>query len=75
MEIAASVTAENPGKTMVVEPNIKILPTQLDRAELVSMEGAAQAADVHVILVDHKEIKKHKFPELSSVLDFKGIFL
>jgi len=75
LEIAASVTAENPGKTMVVEPNIKILPTQLDRAELVSMEGAAQAADVHVILVDHKEIKKHKFPELSSVLDFKGIFL
>lgn len=73
LEIAASVMSDHAGKTMIIEPNVKRLPAKLDGAELVTIDEAISAATVHVILVDHKEIKATKFPAEANVLDFKGV--
>lgn len=73
LDIAVSVTKSHPGSVVVVEPNIQSLPESLERADLVSIEAAEAIADVHVVLVDHKQIKNHRFPESASVLDFKGV--
>lgn len=41
----------------MVEPNVKVLPPSLEKAELVSLDGALGQADIHVLLVDHKDFK------------------
>lgn len=59
---------------IAVEPNINELPISLTRIELVSLEEAIAKADVHVILVDHKEFKiESKFLNLPHCIDTKGI--
>ncbi|EIH0733301.1 UDP-N-acetyl-D-mannosamine dehydrogenase [Vibrio vulnificus] len=62
------------GKTFAVEPNIEKLPSSFAGcnvvlAELVEM---VNTADIHVILVDHKEFKNIVI-ESGKVIDTKGI--
>jgi UDP-N-acetyl-D-mannosaminuronic acid dehydrogenase len=60
------------GHTIIVEPNIEKLPVSLSISTLVSVEEAKREADIHVILVDHKEYKKGLSLE-GYMVDTKGI--
>lgn len=57
---------------LVVEPNINTLPAQLD-ARLVSLDEAREAADVTVVLVDHKEFKEALKYESLYKVDTRGL--
>jgi UDP-N-acetyl-D-mannosaminuronic acid dehydrogenase len=59
------------GKVLAVEPNITLVPESLD-IELVSFREAQQNADIHVLLVDHKEFIKENF-KCEFLIDTKGI--
>ncbi|MCE7523497.1 UDP-N-acetyl-D-mannosamine dehydrogenase [Alloalcanivorax xenomutans] len=73
LEIASVVLDDNPGKTLVVEPNINELPKKLELAELVSIDEAEKEADIHVMLVDHKSFKGNKAPG-GIIVDTKGVW-
>ncbi|WP_374072777.1 UDP-N-acetyl-D-mannosamine dehydrogenase [Alloalcanivorax xenomutans] len=73
LEIASVVLDDNPGKTLVVEPNINELPKKLELAELVSINEAEKEADIHVMLVDHKSFKGNKAPG-GIIVDTKGVW-
>lgn len=73
LSIAENIAATHLGKVLLVEPNIDILPMALPRAELVSTEAAFAKADIHVLLVDHKEFKSNK-PHTGIIVDSKGIW-
>lgn len=64
---ADSLSAE----LLVVEPNIKKLPPELDGIQLVGYDQAAKDADVHVLLVDHVEFKNTQ-PPAGIIVDTKG---
>jgi len=69
MEICRQMVARHPGPLMVVEPNIEELPASLAPAQLVSYERALIGADIHVLLVGHREFRG--FPiEASGTLNF-----
>lgn len=74
LQIAKGLCAGHPGLVLMVEPNVKALPKSLANAELVSLEKALESADIHVLLVDHKQFKAVK-PELLGgkvVIDSRG---
>ena len=78
LEIVTNLAEKYPHKVLVVEPNLKLLPTTLQnkRVNHISLDQAAEQADLLVLLVDHKEFKK---PPVNSykkqtVLDFKGLW-
>ena len=59
---------------LVVEPNIKNLPASLDGAELVTIDEAFTQADIHVLLVGHKEFHEAGQPVKGRLLDVTGIW-
>ena len=61
------------GNVIAVEPNIDSFPKMSQGQELVKIDVAYQKADIHVMLVDHKEFKKHK-PDKGLIIDTKGIW-
>ncbi len=67
--IVRTLTARHPGKVLVVEPNIENLPDGLN-AELVPH---GTEADIHVLLVDHREFKASA-PKAGLLIDTKGIW-
>ncbi|MCD1648037.1 UDP-N-acetyl-D-mannosamine dehydrogenase [Marinobacter adhaerens] len=74
MQIAKGLFEVHPGSVLMVEPNIKVLPRSLANAELVSLEMAWESADIHVLLVDHKQFKAVS-PELLEgklIIDSRG---
>jgi UDP-N-acetyl-D-mannosaminuronic acid dehydrogenase len=73
LEITQSLAASHPGKVLVVEPNIELLPASLNKAELVSMLDAADA-DLHVLLVDHKYFRALKPNTEATIIDTRGIW-
>jgi UDP-N-acetyl-D-mannosaminuronic acid dehydrogenase len=73
LEIAQSLAASHPGKVLVVEPNIEMLPASLAKTELVSMLDAADA-DLHVLLVDHKYFRALKPNTKATIIDTRGIW-
>lgn len=73
MNIASAIASLHSGKVLVVEPNITELPLALN-LELVSCEVALSAADIIVLLVEHKEFKDLVSNESSIVIDTKGIW-
>ncbi|SHK31926.1 UDP-N-acetyl-D-mannosamine dehydrogenase [Halomonas caseinilytica] len=59
LKIAETIVATHPGQSLIVEPNIKCLPSgTLDSGSLVDEKVALDTADVVVLLVDHKEFKQ-----------------
>lgn len=75
LEITAAVLADNPGRTFIVEPNVETLPVRLERGELVSIKDAALYADIHVMLVDHKEFKMARGLAEGIVIDTRGCWI
>ena len=73
MQITKLIGAFHSGRVVVVEPNITSLPAQLNEMELLSLPFAQEQADIHVLLVDHKEFKSVKAP-IGSLIDTKGIW-
>ena len=60
VDIAQKVLDANLGEVMAVEPNIEQLPKRFDETalQLVQLQDAAEAADIIVLLVDHKEFAR-----------------
>lgn len=73
LEIAQSLAASHSGRLLIVETNIEALPASLGKAELVSMLDAA-AADLHILLVDHREFKALKPNTSATIIDTRGIW-
>ena len=79
LEIAKHLAEKYAGQVDAVEPNIEELPSSLGKlgVNLLSVEQGVAAADVLVLLVDHRQFKAH-VPALDSskvVIDTKGIWL
>lgn len=76
LSIARRVAQLNLGTVLLVEPNIETLPSGFTaNSELVSTEIALQHADIHVLLVPHKEFVEVsvKFNEQANVVDTVGL--
>lgn len=61
-------------RVFVVEPNINELPTSIQgKVELLRYEEALEVADIHLLLVDHREFLTVK-PTRGMVVDTRGIW-
>lgn len=60
----------------VFEPNINELPTNLKYCDLVNLERALGSTGIHLVLVDHSELKNVSVSDFSgdALIDTKGIF-
>jgi len=78
LEIAQQVGLMGVAKLILVEPNINKIPQGFDpqTTELIGLESALTAADVVVLLVDHKPFKEMNLGILSAkqVVDTRGIW-
>lgn len=73
LNIAEAIRNFHPGPVLMIEPNIRELPSKLASSTLVSLEAAQKEAEVHVLLVDHKQFKSNP-PSKGVVVDTKGIW-
>ena len=73
LTIAKQISDLNQGKTLIVEPNVTELPEELLKAKLVNFTDSILIADIHLILVDHKEFKGDFIVGASRVIDTKGL--
>ncbi|MEZ8879535.1 UDP-N-acetyl-D-mannosamine dehydrogenase [Vibrio lentus] len=71
MMISKQVYDMHRGVVLAVEPNITTLESSID---LVSFEHAKINADIHILLVDHKEFKDVVYPSNGVIIDTKGIW-
>jgi len=74
LDIAKDIISKHAGRVMVVEPNIETCPADLKGSELIRMEAAQTQADIHVLLVAHKEFKTLQSPK-SGVVDVTGAWV
>lgn len=78
MDIVAHLAAEKTGRLLVVEPHIRALPASLpaDNVELVALDAAVAAADVVVLLVNHREFLDFDRRKLEgkAVIDTRGVW-
>jgi UDP-N-acetyl-D-mannosaminuronic acid dehydrogenase len=63
LDIARHVVKEHSGPVLVVEPNVSALPAELSGAEFVNADAAAARANIHVLLVDHREFRGMDQPD------------
>jgi len=73
LQIAQNIAKMHSGITVGVEPNVQVLPSKIEKIELESFEKAIGEADVHLMLVDHKEFKAIKLND-KNIVDTKGIW-
>jgi UDP-N-acetyl-D-mannosaminuronic acid dehydrogenase len=73
LEIATTLAARSELRLKVVEPNIKILPAQLNNAELVEIGSLDGSEQIHVLLVDHRQFKTLTRPA-GIVIDTRGVW-
>lgn len=73
LNIARDWTNRHVGRVLVIEPNINLLPPELERAELVTTQVAVAQADIHVFLVAHTEFYSIEHRPSCSV-DPVGLF-
>jgi len=71
--IAQQLAIIHSGRTLGVEPNIQELPKHITNIELTSFELATVEADIHLMLVDHKEFKDQKL-NIQYLIDTKGLW-
>ena len=78
MDIVAHLAEAGAGRLLVVEPHIRALPRGLpaDKVELASLDAAVKAADVVVLLVNHREFVGFDRRKLEgkAVIDTRGIW-
>ena len=73
LNIAKQITELHSGNVIAVEPNISELPSNIGALKLSEFELAKNTADIHLLLVDHKEFKLNKISS-AYVIDTKGIW-
>lgn len=73
MTIAENIVRMHSGEILLVEPNIRELPQKLNEHRLVEASVAYETANIHVLLVDHKQFKNSR-PSTGVVIDLKGIW-
>ena len=73
LNIATQITELHPGAVIAVEPNINKLPSNINTLRLTTFENAISQADIHLLLVDHREFKVTKFIS-EFLIDTKGIW-
>ncbi|WP_342655931.1 UDP-N-acetyl-D-mannosamine dehydrogenase [Shewanella algae] len=72
MAITRKIAQMHKGKVIAVEPNINALDSET--FELVNLEDAQRKTDIAVLLVDHKEFKLIEKPQVSFIVDTKGVW-
>jgi len=72
VEIVKALAEMHPGRVLAVEPNIDELPAKLGGVHLVEADDAA-AAQVQVMLVDHREFKNIPTPP-GHIVDVRGLW-
>tara|TARA_R110001583_G_scaffold36424_2_gene119953 strand:- start:18283 stop:19557 length:1275 start_codon:yes stop_codon:yes gene_type:complete len=72
-DITQKIANMHTGSVFAVEPNIESRPVKLVNVELTLFEKAIVDADIHVLLVDHKQFKASK-PTQGMIIDTKGIW-
>lgn len=72
IEIVRRLCAENIGTVLVVEPNIRELPSGLSGVEFLPLETAIEKADIIAVLVKHKPFRTMSNTMLKDkiILDF-----
>ena len=73
LNIAKQIGVLHSGSIIAVEPNISELPSEINVFQLTSFETAQHTADIHLLLVDHKEFKSNRIVN-SYLIDTKGIW-
>jgi UDP-N-acetyl-D-mannosaminuronic acid dehydrogenase len=73
LSIAQRIITMHSGHVLLVEPNIDELPLNLAESKLVSIDKAFHDADIHIMLVDHREFKLTK-PVEGIIVDSKGVW-
>jgi len=71
MLITERIALMHAGQVFVIEPNIESIDN--DNMRLVTVDESLIKADIHVMLVDHKQFKEIKIID-SSIIDTKGIW-
>jgi UDP-N-acetyl-D-mannosaminuronic acid dehydrogenase len=66
LSITIQIAEMHSGEVIAIEPNIKKLPSNINKLSLSTFENAQVIADIHLLLVDHKE-----FREQRVISDFK----
>jgi UDP-N-acetyl-D-mannosaminuronic acid dehydrogenase len=74
LQIAQNIAKLHSGLTLGVEPNIRVLPKYIEKIELLDFVVAIKEADIHLMLVDHKEFKNEKMKN-KYLIDTKGIWV
>ena len=73
LEITKQISDMHPGRVIAVEPNISVLPPNINGFDLVTFDCAQSGSDIQVMLVDHHEFKASK-PLRGKIIDTKGIW-
>ena len=73
LNIAKQITELHSGVVIAVEPNINELSADNNTLQLSTFEAAKNTADIHLLLVDHKEFKAQKMKN-KYLIDTKGIW-
>jgi len=73
LDITNAIVEFHNGNTLVVEPNIKKLPVSCLCRSLIDYKTASLEADIHLMLVDHREFKANQ-PNSKFIVDTKGIW-
>ena len=73
LNITKQIAELHSGNVIAVEPNINILPDAFNSIQLSTFDNAKENADIHLLLVDHKEFKNSTI-ESHYLVDTKGIW-
>lgn len=73
LNITKNIAELHSGSVVAIEPNINELPNSILSFNLSSFENAKKNADIHLLLVDHKEFKLNKISDV-NLIDTKGIW-
>jgi len=73
LNITKAIAELHAGDVIAVEPNIEQLPSKVNTFKLLAFDLAKKTADIHLLLVDHKEFKATIFKN-DYLIDTKGIW-
>ncbi|MDH5601551.1 MAG: UDP-N-acetyl-D-mannosamine dehydrogenase [Gammaproteobacteria bacterium] len=75
LEITNRIAKMHPGTIFGIEPNISQLPKHIKNIKRVNFEKAIQDANIHLMMVDHKEFLESKLSSMNNkfLVDTKGI--
>ena len=73
LNITKQIAHLHSGRVLAIEPNINKLPEHITSFKLSTFGNAKENADIHLLLVDHKEFKVKEI-QSEYLIDTKGIW-